>query len=70
MYCALLKGQDVSYFTEELLKYTKEQMNSCDLCVCLCVCVSSLYCTDVVIRFERCWGGKNKMIKNFWYTLS
>lgn len=56
MYCAPLKGQDVSYFTEELLRCTIEQMNNCDLCVCLCVCVSSLYCTDVVIPFER-WGG-------------
>lgn len=71
MYCALLKGQeDVSLFTEELLRYTIEQINYCDLCVCLCVCVSSLYCTDVIKHFERCGGGGNKMIKNFRYTLS
>lgn len=60
MYCAPLKGQNVSYFSKELLRYTIEQMNNCDLCVCLCVCVSSLYCTDVdvVIHFERCGGKK------------
>lgn len=72
MYFAPLKGHDFFYFSEELLRYIIEQMNNCDLCVCLCVCVSSLYCTDVVIHFERCGGGwgNNKMIKNFWYTLS
>lgn len=58
MYYAPLKGQIVSYFSKELLWYTIEQMNNCDLCVCLCVCVSSLYCTDVVINFERCGGEK------------
>lgn len=35
---------------------TIEEMNNDDLCVCLCV--SSLYCTDLVIQhFER-WKRK------------
>ncbi len=46
MYCAPLKGhEDVSLFTEELLRYTIEQINYCDLCVCVSV---SLACTALM----------------------